>query len=113
MRRANTAFAQLRLDAPVFCLHGDAFIVRQFSPTVTIGGGRVLNPDPVKHRSTDRAAVALLEALDRGTMLEKIPLLVAAEPGPGRRPLAVECPLGLPDPSSSVFARSWSDPVRW
>jgi selenocysteine-specific elongation factor len=93
----KSAFAQLRLDAPVFCLHGDAFIVRQFSPTVTIGGGRVLHPDPVKHRTTDREALALLEGLDRGTMLENIPLLVAAEPGLSVELSRLNALLGLPD----------------
>jgi len=33
-----SGYAQLRLDAPIFALHGDPFIIRQFSPTVTIGG---------------------------------------------------------------------------
>ena len=35
----ESAFAQLRLDQPVLLLPGDRFILRQFSPVVTIGGG--------------------------------------------------------------------------
>ena len=40
-------FAQLRLTKPVLLLPGDRFILRQFSPVVTIGGGVVLDAAPV------------------------------------------------------------------
>jgi selenocysteine-specific elongation factor len=67
-----SAYAQLRLESPTLCLHGDAFIIRQFSPAVTIGGGRILNPHPVKHRSTDKTAMSSLEILERGSLSEVI-----------------------------------------
>ncbi len=43
----QTAFAQLRLAEPVLLLPGDHFIVRQFSPVITIGGGVVLDAMPL------------------------------------------------------------------
>ena len=43
-----TAFAQLRLSAPVLLVPGDRFIIRQFSPVITIGGGAVLDSLPIK-----------------------------------------------------------------
>ena len=39
----GSAFAQLRLEKPLLLLPGDRFILRQFSPVVTIGGGTVLD----------------------------------------------------------------------
>jgi selenocysteine-specific elongation factor len=42
------AFAQLRLAQPALLLPGDRFILRQFSPVVTIGGGVVLDGAPVQ-----------------------------------------------------------------
>jgi selenocysteine-specific elongation factor len=42
------AFAQLRLSAPLLLVTGDRFIMRQFSPVVTIGGGIVLDVTPVQ-----------------------------------------------------------------
>jgi selenocysteine-specific elongation factor len=42
------AFAQLRLSAPLLLVPGDRFIIRQFSPVVTIGGGVVLDATPVQ-----------------------------------------------------------------
>jgi selenocysteine-specific elongation factor len=73
----QSAYAQLRLDEPVFCLHGDAFIIRQFSPTITIGGGTILHPNPSKHKSTDKQILSALQGLDHGDLSEKIPVLLA------------------------------------
>ncbi len=39
-------FVQLRLDAPVALARGDRFIIRQASPSRTLGGGQVLDPAP-------------------------------------------------------------------
>jgi len=42
------AFVHLRLEKPMMLLPGDRFIVRQFSPVVTIGGGCVLDAHPLR-----------------------------------------------------------------
>jgi len=44
----DSAFAQLRLSDPTLLLPGDRFILRQFSPVVTIGGGVVVENAPPK-----------------------------------------------------------------
>ncbi len=41
------AFARLKLSQAVLLLPGDRFIIRQFSPVVTIGGGVVLDAAPI------------------------------------------------------------------
>ena len=66
----QNAFAQLRLQDDVLVLPGDRFIVRQFSPVTTIGGGVVL--DPLARRPTlrDAGRTAFLETLQRGDRLE-------------------------------------------
>ncbi len=40
------AFARLRLEAPAVLTRGDRFILRAYSPPLTIAGGRVLDPSP-------------------------------------------------------------------
>ncbi len=61
----ETAFAQLRLSEPALLLPGDRFIVRQFSPVITIGGGVVLeNASPLKTKKA--AQVDFLKLLDAG-----------------------------------------------
>ena len=58
-------YAQLRLSGPGLFLPGDRFIIRQFSPVTTIGGGAILDNQPLKHRAGDSAVRALLQQLER------------------------------------------------
>jgi selenocysteine-specific elongation factor len=43
------AYAQLRMEHAALLLPGDRFIIRQFSPVITIGGGVVLDAAPEPH----------------------------------------------------------------
>src|SRR5437773_5813987 len=43
-------FAQLRLETPLAALPGDRFILRRYSPPITIGGGTILHARPPKLR---------------------------------------------------------------
>jgi len=43
LQPGESGLAELKLDEPLLLLPGDRFIIRQFSPVVTIGGGRVLD----------------------------------------------------------------------
>jgi selenocysteine-specific elongation factor len=47
----GSAFAQLRLERPTVALPEDRFILRRYSPSLTIGGGRVLHNRPAKLRA--------------------------------------------------------------
>ncbi|MBF0201316.1 MAG: selenocysteine-specific translation elongation factor [Desulfamplus sp.] len=46
----DSASVQIRLESPVSCMNGDHFVIRSYSPVRTIGGGRILNPFPGKHK---------------------------------------------------------------
>ena len=72
----GTAFAQLRLEQPAFALPGDRFIVRQYSPMVTIGGGEVLDALPPRHRPKDVSVVGYLRRLAGATVAERVAALV-------------------------------------
>lgn len=56
---------QLRLEQPILALPGDRFIIRSYSPQVTIGGGIILDALPEKHRISDREALARLEQIEQ------------------------------------------------
>jgi selenocysteine-specific elongation factor len=71
-----TGFVQLHLAEPGLFVPGDRFIVRQFSPVTTIGGGSVLDSQPSKHRSGDAAALEFLRVLERGEPEVRLELLV-------------------------------------
>ena len=72
----NGAVAQLRLAEPGVFVPGDRFIIRQFSPVTTIGGGAVLDNLPLRHRFRDSNVVPLLEALEKGDSQVRLEWLV-------------------------------------
>lgn len=57
------AIVQLRLDEPVACVRDDRFVLRSYSPVRTLGGGRILNPVPRKHKRYRTQAVERLQTL--------------------------------------------------
>lgn len=84
----QNGFAQLRLDTPLAARAGDRFVVRFFSPVVTIGGGRLLDLDPPVKGRRDPARQAKLAAL------------AAGKEWPRRAPPAREEPPSKPAPGS-------------
>jgi selenocysteine-specific elongation factor len=77
---AESNFAQLRLKQSVPTLPGDAFIIRQSSPLVTIGGGIVLDPIPRRPRAREQGRMEYLQAAERGDKAEMLNLLVSRSP---------------------------------
>ena len=76
----QSAFAQLRVDDAVLLLPGDRFILRQFSPVVTIGGGVVLDALAPRHRQRDTYVLPYLATLERGSREEILAAMTAAAP---------------------------------
>lgn len=66
----ESALAQIRLQDEVVLLKGDRFIVRQFSPVITIGGGVVLHPLARRPARKDAGRVAFLQTAERGSVEE-------------------------------------------
>jgi selenocysteine-specific elongation factor len=60
-------FAQLQLGHPLLLLPEDRFIVRQFSPVVTIGGGLVLDIAPLGKQATEEK-IRFLETMNSGDL---------------------------------------------
>jgi selenocysteine-specific elongation factor len=58
-----SASVQLILERPAVALPGDRFVIRSFSPIATIGGGRVLDAAPPKHKRFSGGVAAGLEKL--------------------------------------------------
>jgi selenocysteine-specific elongation factor len=72
----KNAFAQVRLSEPTLLLPGDRFIIRQFSPVVTSGGGVVVeNAPPRKVKNASHYAhflKALTEELRAGMLHTRV-----------------------------------------
>ena len=77
----QSALAQLKLDSPVFMLPGDRFIIRQFSPVETIGGGVVLDALAPRHKLVDSRASDFLGVLETGSPEEVLAALAEEAPG--------------------------------
>lgn len=65
----SSAWVQLRLAKPLLLMPGDRFIVRQFSPLITIGGGVVLDGEPLS-RLPAAQRNEFFEVLERGVPSE-------------------------------------------
>ncbi|MCL4265250.1 MAG: selenocysteine-specific translation elongation factor [Anaerolineae bacterium] len=64
----QTGWLQLACTEPIAVLRGDRFILRRPSPGATLGGGRVLDPQPGRrHRRFRPDTVARLQTLAQGT----------------------------------------------
>jgi len=63
----ETAYAQLRLNVPTVLLPGDRFIIRQFSPVVTIGGGVVLDATPQAGKAKKEERLPFLQSMESGS----------------------------------------------
>ncbi len=60
------AYAQLRLEEQVVAKRGDKFILRFYSPMFTIGGGEILESNPVKRKRFDEVTLRELEIKEYG-----------------------------------------------
>ena len=72
----ESAWAQLRLVRPVAAVKGDGFVIRD--PNDTLGGGRIVDTQPRRHRRFHPPTIDRLEAMDRGSPQEAVVIAVAA-----------------------------------
>ena len=72
----RSSFACVRLERPAFALPGDRFIVRQYSPMVTLGGGEILDAQPPRTRRSDPKRITRLAVLRDGGAGDKIRQLI-------------------------------------
>jgi selenocysteine-specific elongation factor len=67
LQPGGESYVRLNLADPVLLLPGDRFIVRQFSPVVTIGGGVVLDSSPATRKPRADDAIAFLKTMQDGS----------------------------------------------
>jgi selenocysteine-specific elongation factor len=75
MRPGASAYARLILRDAALLLPGDRFIIRMFSPVVTIGGGTVIDTGARRYRKSDNVK-ARLDTLAGDDLSARIALLV-------------------------------------
>jgi selenocysteine-specific elongation factor len=99
-----SGWAQLRLARPLVAARGDRFVVRIPSPSLTVGGGVVVEPFARRHRRGDAAVLARLELLAQGDPEEALLAALRPQAGNARKaggyggqePAGLAHALGLP-----------------
>lgn len=67
LKPGETAWLQLEVEEPVIAMRGDRYILRRPSPSETLGGGIVLDPNPpYRHKRFDQEVLDHLETLSAG-----------------------------------------------
>ncbi|HEY1336108.1 MAG TPA: SelB C-terminal domain-containing protein, partial [Bryobacteraceae bacterium] len=79
LQPGTSAYVRIVLREPALLLPGDRFIIRMFSPVVTIGGGMVVDAGVRRYRKTDDAR-ARLDVLAGADAAARIALLVREAP---------------------------------
>ncbi len=67
LQPGDEAWVQVRLQDPVALARGDLFILRLPSPSMTVGGGTVVEAHARRHRRRQPAVLQQLEVLAQGT----------------------------------------------
>jgi selenocysteine-specific elongation factor len=91
----DSTFARLRLEEPVVAMPRDRFVVRSYSPILTIGGGTLLDIDPPRVRRKAPALVAHLGLLASGSDEDVIAEHVRQSGTAGARTTALSGRVGI------------------
>ncbi len=65
----STVMAQLKLEESIVARKGDRFILRLFSPMITIGGGEIVDANSGKRKRYDEESLKQMESLVSGDTL--------------------------------------------
>ena len=97
-------YAQLRLEEPVSVRRRDRFIVRFYSPVITIGGGTILDTLPAKHKRNREEILRGLEVMDRGNIAD----IIGVKSGERRfvKQKELACELGMTQAEMSAEAEA-------
>lgn len=63
----ESALIQIRLEEKMAARRGDKYVIRSYSPMITIGGGTVLDPNPKKSKANDIKVIEELKLKEQGT----------------------------------------------
>lgn len=77
LKGGEDSLVQLRLESPVVAERDDLFVLRSYSPVTTIGGGRILDPGPSKHKRLREDVVESIRVIESGSPLDVLMQRVA------------------------------------
>jgi len=72
LQPGEETYVHLRLEAPSAALPQDRYVIRSYSPAVTIGGGSILDPNPPRERRPRAKMIEHLRILERGSVTDRV-----------------------------------------
>lgn len=72
LKPGDSAFVQLRLEEETACMKGDRFVIRTYSPMLTIGGGTILEPNPPRRKRFKEDVIEELKIKEQGNPTEVV-----------------------------------------
>ena len=91
----DEAYARLHLEQPAALTRGDCFVLRSYSPPVTIGGGMVLDPSPAPEKFRSDAGLRRLKKLRSADAETVVQEMVEGARGRGLTRASVVCRAGV------------------
>jgi selenocysteine-specific elongation factor len=74
LKPGDKAFCQFRFKSPITLMAGDRYIIRRFSPLMTIGGGEILDMSPGRRKRDEK--LNDLEIFEQGSLKERLSLKI-------------------------------------
>ncbi|MFQ5511526.1 MAG: selenocysteine-specific translation elongation factor [Candidatus Krumholzibacteriia bacterium] len=71
LRSGDDGLIQFRLESPIVAGEGDLVVIRKYSPSRVLGGGRIIVPVAAKHKRGDREVIDTLLLREAGDPGEK------------------------------------------
>ncbi|MFQ5823249.1 MAG: selenocysteine-specific translation elongation factor [bacterium] len=68
----ESAYVQFQVERPAVARRLDPFVIRQYSPTITIGGGVIIDANASRHKTSDPSVMQILHALEKENPREVI-----------------------------------------
>lgn len=96
LRPGEIGYIQIRSREKVVACPGDRFVLRAFSPAVTVGGGVILDHQPPRHKGSEQGLLDTLEVLAGGTPEERLGAFLRVRGPRGLNPQGAQACLGVP-----------------
>lgn len=102
LKPGDNAYCQFRLEGALAVMAGDRYIIRRFSPLLTIGGGEVLDPSPRRRKRKD--GYEDLKIFEQGSPEEKLSMKIFHSGVNGITPSSLEgwIKVELPDINNAI-----------
>ena len=95
MEAGSGGYVQLRSKEKFIACPGDHFVLRAYSPAKTVGGGKVIDHAPSRHKGRKAETVEALEVLDKGEALNRLEVFLMLRRQKGLTPPEAQSALNV------------------